>query len=51
MRPASTEAAPYYFTYIDRVDSDDILSVLETQLDDTVGFLSGVSEEIGRAHV
>ena len=45
MRPAPTEAAPYYFTYIDRVGSDDILSVLETQLDDAVGFLSGVSEE------
>jgi hypothetical protein len=45
MRPTSNEAAPYYFTYIDRVETDDILGVLETQLDETVEFLSGVSEE------
>jgi hypothetical protein len=45
MRPAPSEAAPYYFTYIDRVESDDIVNVLETQLDGTIGFLSAVSEE------
>jgi hypothetical protein len=45
MRPAPNEAAPYYFTYIDRVESDDIVSVLEAQLDGTVGLLSAVTEE------
>ncbi len=45
MRPAPNEAAPYYFTYIDRVQSDDIVKALETQLDETVGFLAEVSEE------
>lgn len=45
MRPAPTEAAPYYFNYIDRVQSDDVVQVLETQLDEAVAFLAGVSEE------
>jgi hypothetical protein len=45
MRPASNEAAPYYFTYINRVDQDDVVNALETQLEETVSFLSTVSEE------
>ena len=45
MRPAPTEAAPYYFNYIDRVQSDDVVQVLETQLDEAVALLEGVSEE------
>jgi hypothetical protein len=43
--PQRAEAAPYYFTYIDRISGDDILQTLEAQLDDTSRFLSGVSEE------
>jgi hypothetical protein len=45
MRPKSDEAAPYYFTYIDRVTSDDIVSTLRGQLDETTNFLSGISDE------
>jgi hypothetical protein len=45
MRPTSSEAASYYFNYIDRVEGDDVLSVLHRQLDETVKFLSTVSEE------
>ena len=45
MRPTSSEAASYYFNYIDRVEGDDVLSVLDSQLDETVKFLSTVSEE------
>jgi hypothetical protein len=45
LRPQTTEAAPYYFTYIDRVLSDDVVSVLEDQLDETGAFLSAISEE------
>ena len=45
MRPAPNEAAPYYFNYIDRVQSDDVVQVLETQSDEAVAFLAGVSEE------
>ena len=43
--PQRTEAAPYYFTYIDLISGDDILQTLEAQLDDTSGLLSGVSEQ------
>jgi hypothetical protein len=45
MRPQPNEAAAYYFTYIDRVQSSDVVSVLESQLDETLAALSGVSEE------
>lgn len=45
MRPQPNEAASYYFAYIDRVQSDDIVSELESQLDETVVALSAVSEE------
>lgn len=44
-RPEKNEAAQYYFTYIDRVSSDDIVGALQTQLDDTLAFLSGISED------
>src|SRR4026208_2503531 len=43
--PERTEAAPYYFTYIDRVTSGDIVGQIETQLDETLAFLRGISEE------
>ena len=44
-RPGPTEAAPYYFTYIDRVESDDVLGVLAAQLDEVPAFLTGIGEE------
>ena len=44
-RPQPNEAAPYYFGYINRVASDDIVSTLQTQLDETLPFLHGISEE------
>jgi hypothetical protein len=44
-RPQATEAAPYYFRYIDQVQGDDALAVLETQLDETLAVLHGISEE------
>ena len=43
--PEPHEAASYYFKYIDRVQSDDVVGMLETQLDETVAFLLGISEE------
>jgi len=45
VRPQPNEAASYYSRYIDRVTSDDIVAVLATQLDETVAFLSAISEE------
>jgi hypothetical protein len=44
-RPSSNEAAPYYFGYINRVSGNDILHTLQSQLDETVSFLRGISEE------
>jgi len=43
--PGRDEAAPYYFTYIDRIASDDIVSVLTNQLQQVPAFLSQISEE------
>ncbi|MGN6719292.1 MAG: DinB family protein [Candidatus Binatia bacterium] len=43
--PERTEAAPYYFTYIDRITSGDIIGKLETQLEEASSFLRGISEE------
>lgn len=42
--PERTEAAPYYFRYIDRISNDDIVGELEAQLTQTLGLLAGVSE-------
>ena len=44
-RPQTTEAAPYYFKYIDLITSDDIAPAIESQLGETVQFLEGISEE------
>jgi hypothetical protein len=44
-RPEANEAAPYYFTYIDQISSHDVVSTLESQLEETLVLLSGISEE------
>jgi uncharacterized damage-inducible protein DinB len=43
--PGRDEAAPYYFTYIDRIASDDIVSVLTNQRQQVPAFLSQISEQ------
>ena len=43
--PERTEAAPYYFRYIDRVPGGDIHAVLERQLGETLGFLRAIPDE------
>jgi hypothetical protein len=47
-RPLLTEAAAYYFTYIDRVIGDDILGALAGQLEETLALCADVSEERSR---
>jgi hypothetical protein len=42
-RPDTTEATPYYFTYINLVTGDDPLAALEAQLNEPL--LSSISEE------
>src|SRR5438552_6472009 len=43
--PERTEAAEYYFTYIDQVGRGDICGILEHQLTETLGLLNGISDE------
>ncbi|MGA3203662.1 MAG: DinB family protein [Bryobacteraceae bacterium] len=45
-RPAATEAAPYYFTYIDQAAGDDPVAMMEQQLDEASGLFAGISEEV-----
>ena len=44
-RPQTTEAASYYFKYIDLVTGDDIVPAFENQMGEMLQFLSGISEE------
>ena len=44
-RPRETEAAPYYFTYINQVNEDDVLHVLQSQLEEAERFFAGISEQ------
>jgi hypothetical protein len=45
MRPDTTEAAEYYFTYISKVPDGDICAILERQQADTLALLRGISDE------
>jgi len=44
-RPQTTEAAPYYFKYIDLIPGEDIVPAIESQMGETLQFLEGISEE------
>jgi uncharacterized damage-inducible protein DinB len=44
-RPQPAEAAPYYFTYIDKVAGDDAKSTIRNQLDEAPAFFAGISED------
>ena len=44
-RPQTTEAADYYFKYIDLVTSDEIVPAMKEQMGQTLEFLKGISEE------
>src|SRR5258707_654302 len=44
-RPEKSEAAGYYFTYIDQVVGSDAEAILVSQLEGSVALLSGISEE------
>ena len=44
-RPQTTEAAPYYFKYIDLISGEDIVPAIESQMGETLQFLEGISEE------
>ncbi len=44
-RPENSEAAPYYFTYVNQVHGDDPAGIIGDQLEESLGFFSGISEE------
>jgi hypothetical protein len=48
-RPERTEAAEYYFKYIDQVAPGDIRATLETQGTEVMALLDGISEERSRS--
>jgi hypothetical protein len=43
--PDRTEAAEYYFTYIDQVPEGDVLDLLERQVGETVALLESIGDE------
>jgi len=43
--PEPSEAAPYYFRYIDRIAGGDIVGFLQTQLNEMSALLARISEE------
>jgi hypothetical protein len=43
-RPENSEAATYYFTYINRIGTGDIVAILEQQLYETAALFSSISE-------
>ena len=43
--PERSEAAPYYFTYIDKVPDGDICQILEAQRDETMALMRSITEE------
>lgn len=44
-RPHADEAAPYYWSYINCTQGDDVVRILEEQREEAVGLLRGISEE------
>src|SRR6266699_976016 len=45
LAPDRTEAAEYYFTYIDQVPAGDICRTLEAQAGETLALLGAISDE------
>jgi len=43
-RPGRDETDSYYYRYIDRIDSDDVLAVLQAQLSESAGFFVAIPE-------
>jgi hypothetical protein len=43
--PQPDEAQPYFFRYIQRISSPDVITVLERQLDETIPLLRSISDE------
>lgn len=46
--PDRSEAAEYYFRYIEQVPAGDICQILDTQAAETLAFLAAIPEEVSR---
>ena len=44
-RPEASEAAPYYFTYINQAPGDNPVRLIEAQLDEALPILTAITEE------
>lgn len=44
-RPVAGDTAPYYFTYIDKVEGDDCLASMTAQMDEALALFGTISEE------
>ncbi len=44
-RPGESEAAPFYFTYINQVSGDDPALAIESQVEESLTLFAGISEE------
>lgn len=44
-RPSADDAASYYFTYIDKVPDGDVLTLLESSLEETLALLAGIAPD------
>lgn len=44
-RPGESDAASFYFTYINKVSGTDPVGVIESQLDEAMALFAGISEE------
>jgi DinB superfamily len=44
-RPVAGDAHPYFFTYIDKAEGEDCVSIMTTQLDTSLALLASISEE------
>ena len=47
-RPQTSEAAPYYFKYIDLITDENVVPAMESQIAETLDLLQGISEEKSR---
>jgi hypothetical protein len=45
-RPGESEAAPFYFTYINKVSGDDPVRLIENQMEEALALFAGISEEV-----
>ena len=46
VRPERAEAAPYYFTYIDKVPDGDVRAIMRAQASEIVSWAHGITEEM-----